>query len=43
MIKIRIKNADQETDIQFPIGENAMYATLAEIHAAEAADKPHSV
>lgn len=43
MIKIRIKNADQETDIQFPISENAMYATLAEIHAAEAADKPHSV
>lgn len=43
MIKIRIENTDQETDIQFPISENAMYAKLAEIHAAEAADKPHSV
>lgn len=35
MIKIRIKNADHEIDVQFPISENKLYAKLAEIHAIE--------
>lgn len=33
MIKIRIKNADHEIDVRFPISENELYAKLAEIHA----------
>ena len=42
MIKIRIKNADHEIDVQFPISENALYAKLAEIHAIEGKDAPQS-
>ena len=38
MIKIRIKNADHEIDVQFPISENKLYAKLAEIHAIEGKD-----
>lgn len=34
MIKIRIKNADHEIDVRFPISENELYAKLAEIHAS---------
>lgn len=33
MIKIRIKNYDNEIDVRFPISENELYAKLAEIHA----------
>lgn len=36
MIKIRIKNADHEIDVRFPISENELYAKLAEIHASPA-------
>ena len=35
MIKIRIRNADHEIDIRFPISESELYAKLAEIHAVE--------
>ncbi len=42
MIKIRIKNADHEIDVQFPISENELYAKLAEIHAIEGKDAPQS-
>lgn len=42
MIKIRIKNADHEIDVQFPISENKLYAKLAEIHAIEGKDAPQS-
>lgn len=35
MIKIRIRNADHEIDLHFPISENGLYAALAEIHAIE--------
>lgn len=33
MIKIRIKNADHEIDIRFPISESELFAKLGEIHA----------
>lgn len=42
MIKIRIKNADHEIDVRFPISENELYAKLAEIHAIEEKDAPQS-
>ena len=42
MIKIRIKNADYEIDVRFPINENELYAKLAEIHAIEEKDAPQS-
>lgn len=35
MSKIRIRNADHEIDIRFPISESELYAKLAEIHAVE--------
>lgn len=35
MIKIRIKNADHEIDIRFPISESELFAKLGEIHAVE--------
>ena len=38
MIKIRIRNADHEIDVRFPIRENELYAKLAEIHAIEGRD-----
>lgn len=41
MIKIRIRNADHEIDVQFPISENKLYAKLAEIHAIEGNVEPH--
>lgn len=42
MIKIRIRNFDNEIDVQFPISENELYAKLAEIHAIEGRDAPQS-
>ena len=42
MIKIRIKNADYEINVRFPISENELYAKLAEIHAIEEKDAPQS-
>lgn len=42
MIKIRIRNADSETDVRFPITENELYAKLAEIHAIDGKDAPTS-
>ena len=38
MIKIRIRNADHEIDIRFPISESELYAKLGEIHAVEGRD-----
>lgn len=35
MIKIRIRNADHENDIRFPISESELFAKLGEIHAVE--------
>ena len=42
MIKIRIKNADHEIDIRFPISESELFAKLGEIHAIEGKDAPES-
>ena len=42
IIKIRIRNADHEIDVQFPISENELYAKLAEIHAIEGKEAPQS-
>ena len=42
MIKIRIKNADHEIDIRFPISESELFAKLGEIHAIEGKDAPQS-
>ena len=42
MIKIRIKNGDQEIDIRFPISESELYAKLAEVHAIEGRGAPQS-
>ena len=42
MIKFRIRNADHEIDVQFPISENELYAKLAEIHAIEGKEAPQS-
>lgn len=41
-IRIRIRNADHEIDVQFPISENELYAKLAEIHAIEGKEAPQS-
>ena len=41
MIKIRIKNADHEIDIRFPISESELFAKLGEIHAIEGKDRPY--
>lgn len=41
MIKLRIKNADHEIDIRFPISESELFAKLGEIHAVEE-ETPHS-
>ena len=38
MIKIRIRNADHEINVRFPISESELFAKLAEIHAVEARD-----
>ena len=35
MIKIRIRNADHEIDIRFPISESELFANLSEINAVE--------
>jgi hypothetical protein len=42
MIKIRIRNADHEIDIRFPISESERYAKLGEIHAVEGRDAAQS-
>lgn len=42
MIKIRIKNADHEIDIRFPISESELFAKLGEIHAIEGKEAPQS-
>lgn len=42
MIKIRIRNADHEIDIRFPISENELFAKLGEIHAVEGRDAAQS-
>lgn len=42
MIKTRIRNFDNEIDVQFPISENGLYAKLAEIRAIEGRDAPQS-
>lgn len=42
MIKIRIRNADHEIDIRFPISESELYAKLGEIHAVEGRDAAQS-
>lgn len=42
MIKIRIKNADHEIDIRFPISESELFAKLGEIHAVEGRDAAQS-
>lgn len=43
MIKIRIRNADHEIDLHFPISEIRLDAALAEIHAIEGRDAPSAV
>ena len=43
MIKIRIRNADHEIDIRFPISESELFAKLGEIHAVEGRDAAQSV
>ena len=42
MIKIRIRNADHEIDIRFPISESELFAKLGEIHAVEGRDAAQS-
>ena len=42
MIKIRIRNADHEIDIRFPIRESELFAKLGEIHAVEGRDAAQS-
>lgn len=42
MIKIRIRNADHEIDVRFPISESELFAKLAEIHAVEHRDAAQS-
>lgn len=42
MFKIRIKNFDNEIDVQFPITESELYAKLAEIHAVAGQLAPQS-
>ena len=43
MIKIRIRNADHEIDVRFPISESELFAKLAEIHAVEGRNTAQSV
>lgn len=43
MIKIRIRNADHEVDVRFPISESELFAKLAEIHAVEDRNAAQSV
>ena len=43
MIKIRIRNADHEIDIRFPISESELFAKLGEIHAVECRDTAQTV
>lgn len=43
MIKIRIRNADHEVDVRFPISESELFAKLAEIHAVEHENAAQSV
>ena len=38
MIKIRIRDADREIDVHFPISESELFAKLGEIHAVEGRD-----
>ncbi|MCQ4770271.1 antirestriction protein ArdA [Intestinimonas massiliensis] len=38
MIKIRIRNAEHETDLRFPISESELFAKLGEIHALKDRD-----
>ena len=42
MIKIRIRNADHEIDVYFPISESELFAKLGEIHAVEGRDAAQS-
>ena len=42
MIKIRIRNADHEIDIRFPISGSELFAKLGEIHAVEGRDTAQS-
>ena len=42
MIKIRIRNADHEIDIRFPITRSELFAKLGEIHAVEGRDAAQS-
>lgn len=42
MIKIRIRNADHEIDVHFPISESELFAKLGEIHAVEGRDAAQS-
>ena len=41
MIKLRIKNADHEIDIRFPISESELLAKLGEITLSKE-ETPHS-
>ena len=43
MIKIKIGNADRETDIRFPISESNLYNKLAAIHAIDSMDEQQPV
>lgn len=38
MIKVRIRNAEHETDLRFPISESELFAKLGEIHALKDRD-----
>lgn len=42
MIKIRIRNAEHEIDIRFPVSESELFAKLGEIHAVEGRDAAQS-
>lgn len=42
MIKIRIRNADHEIDIRFPISGSELFAKIGEIHAVEGRDAAQS-
>lgn len=43
MIRIRIKNAEHEVGVRFPISEAELYAKLGEIHALKGRDAQQSV
>lgn len=38
MIKIRIRNAEHETDLRFPISESELFTKLGEIHTLKDRD-----